>query len=75
MREAPIIYNSCQTVVVEIKDIAIEGVVEVDLGDRVSQQGRAHIRVDHLVNKVQVIRMENMIHFFFYKYDSSFSLK
>ena len=48
MREAPIIYNSCQTVVVEIKDIAIEGVVEVDLGDRVGQQGRAHIRVNHL---------------------------
>ena len=48
MREAPIIYNSCQTVVVEIKDIAIEGVAEVDLGDRVSQQVRAHVRVDHL---------------------------
>ena len=61
--------------IVEIKNIAIQRVAEVDLGYCVSQQGRAHIRVDHLVNKVQVIRMENMIHFFFYKCDSSFSLK
>ena len=49
--------------IVEIKNIAIQRVAEVDLGYCVSQQGRAHIRVDHLVNKVQVIRMENMIHF------------
>ena len=34
--------------IVEIEDVAIEGVVEVDLGDRVGQQGRAHIRVNHL---------------------------
>ena len=49
--------------IVEIKNIAIQRVAEVDLGYCVSQQGRAHIRVDHLVIKVQVIRMENMIHF------------
>ena len=47
-REALIIYNNYQTVIVEIEDIAIEGIVEVDLGDRVGQQGRAHVRVDHL---------------------------
>ena len=47
-REALVIYNNYQTVIVEIEDIAIEGIVEVDLGDRVGQQGRAHVRVDHL---------------------------
>ena len=44
-------YNNYQTMIVEIKDVAIEGVTEVDLGDCVSQQGRAHVRVNHLQNK------------------------
>ena len=34
--------------IVEIKNVAIEGVVEVDLGNGVSQQGRAHVRINHL---------------------------